>query len=85
VAHHARRSAVGARETRENADQVVLPAPLGPSNPKNSPRDLEVYPRERLQLAEALVHVADLDRGRHAGVARAKNQLEADWSSSETP
>ena len=42
---------------------VVLPAPLGPSRPKISPRcDAEVDAANRLQLAVALAQVADLDR-----------------------
>src|SRR5258706_203685 len=78
--------AVGAGEARENADQRGLAGSVGPEQPEElSLRDLEVDPRERLQSAEALVDFAELDRRRHAGVARAENQLDADWSSSETP
>ena len=43
---------------------VVLPAPLGPRKPNTSPaRDLEVDAAHRLDLAEGLLQVVDLDRG----------------------
>src|SRR5213079_487961 len=69
MAHHPGRAPVGARETCENVDQGGLAGSIGSEQPeKLSLPDLEVDPRERLQLAEALVDVADFDRGRHAGV-----------------
>ena len=68
MAHHPGRAPVGARETRENAYQGGLTGPIGSEQPeKLSLPDLEVDPRERQLLAEALVDVADFDRGRHAG------------------
>jgi len=73
-----RRAPVGARETRENADQGGLAGSIGPSSPKNSPAGSRGRSRERLLLAEALVDVADFDRGSMPVLARAKDQLEAD-------
>ena len=42
---------------------MVLPAPLGPSRPKNSPSPMSrLTPASALHFAEALVNVAELDR-----------------------
>ena len=44
---------------------VVLPAPLGPSRPKHSPRaDLEIEPGDRDDVGEALDQTAAADGGR---------------------
>src|SRR5204862_6768081 len=68
MAHHPGRAPVGAREARENTDQGGLAGSIGSEQPeKLSLADLEVDPRARLLLAEALVDIADSDRGRHAG------------------
>src|SRR5258708_19480239 len=77
MAHHPRRPAIGAREARENADQGGLAGSVGSEQPEElSLRDLEVDPRERLQLAEALVDVAELDPGSHTRLAPPKNPLQ---------
>ena len=49
---HGDATAGGARQARQDADQVVLPAPLGPSRPKNSPfLDIKPHGIERLERA----------------------------------
>ncbi len=87
VAHDAGRTPIGAHKARKNADQSSLAGPVGPEQAEELPLpNDEVDPRERLQLAEALMNVAEFDRGGHSlGSPARGDQPGADSSSSETP
>jgi hypothetical protein len=49
---------------------VVLPAPLGPSRPKNSPGHFEIDSIQCLDTAKALGDLLNADRGGHSGTWR---------------
>src|SRR5882762_6088096 len=73
VPHDLCRASVGADKARENVDEGCLAGAVRSEQPeKLSLRDLEVDTRKRMQPAEALVNVADFDRGRHAGGSPAR-------------
>jgi hypothetical protein len=65
VAHHARRPASGRTSPASAEISVVLPAPLGPSRPKNSPLDFQVDPIQRLDTAKAFGDLLNADRSGH--------------------
>ena len=55
---------------------VVLPAPFGPSRPKNSPCcDRQIDADERLHVAEAARDIDDFDSGEQVDLARARPAL----------
>src|SRR5207302_10037265 len=75
VTHHARGPPVGAYQAGENADERGLAGAVRAEQAGEfSLRYLEVDTGERLQIAEALLNVAEFDRGVHAVVReRGKN------------